>query len=48
MRYSSHLIFALILGILVLHASGKSVISENGYTNLVVAISPDVPESQAN
>ena len=46
MKMKSRLILPLVLLFLVRLSVEKSVLSENGYTNLVVAISPDVPESQ--
>ena len=36
----------LLFGCLVHHSLQKADLSDNGYTNLVVGISPDVPESQ--
>ena len=46
MKMKSRLILPLVLLFLVRLSVEKSVLSENGYTNLVGAISPDVPESQ--
>ena len=40
-------LFSLVLLLLVGLSVGRSVLTDNGYTDLVVAISPDLPENQA-